>query len=129
MTIDLNDYPLWSIFLVSFISILAASEIGRRLGVAVEAIAVATTYPPLRGDHGRAWPTGCLERLVFDRALGAIRRHQLLTHPLCAFCLERGFVDPATICDHVEPHHGDVNKFWLGRFKFVQAVSRRRRSG
>ena len=31
MTIDLNDYPLWSIFLVSFVSILAASEIGRRL--------------------------------------------------------------------------------------------------
>ena len=33
MTIDLNDYPLWSIFLVSFICILGASEIGRRLGV------------------------------------------------------------------------------------------------
>jgi 5-methylcytosine-specific restriction enzyme A len=23
---------------------------------------------------------------------------------------------PATICDHVEPHRGDVNKFWLGPF-------------
>ena len=46
-----------------------------------------------------------------------IRRHQLLTHPLCAFCAERGVVDPATICDHVEPHHGDVNKFWLGRLQ------------
>ena len=33
MIIDLNDYPLWSIFLASFISILGASEIGRRLGV------------------------------------------------------------------------------------------------
>jgi len=33
MTIDLNDYPLWSIFLVSFVAILGASEIGRRLGV------------------------------------------------------------------------------------------------
>src|SRR6516225_2069157 len=45
-----------------------------------------------------------------------IRRHQLLGHPLCAFCLERGIVEPATICDHVEPHHGEVNKFWLGPF-------------
>ena len=45
-----------------------------------------------------------------------IRRHQLLEHPLCAFCLERGIVEPATICDHVEPHHGNVNKFWLGPF-------------
>jgi hypothetical protein len=44
-----------------------------------------------------------------------IRRHQL-GHPLCEFCLERGIVEPATICDHVEPHHGDINKFWLGPF-------------
>ena len=33
MTIDLNDYPPWSIFLISFVSILGASEIGRRLGL------------------------------------------------------------------------------------------------
>lgn len=46
-----------------------------------------------------------------------LRRHQLLTHPLCAFCAERGLVVPATICDHVEPHHGDINKFWLGRLQ------------
>src|SRR6516162_5356863 len=46
-----------------------------------------------------------------------IRRHQLLEHPLCTFCLERGIVEPATICDHVEPHHGEVNKFWLGPFQ------------
>jgi hypothetical protein len=43
-----------------------------------------------------------------------IRRHQLLEHPLCKYCLERGIVTPVTICDHVEPHRGDVNKFWLG---------------
>jgi 5-methylcytosine-specific restriction endonuclease McrA len=46
-----------------------------------------------------------------------IRRHQLLEHPLCKYCLERAIVTPATICDHVEPHHGDVNKFWLGPFQ------------
>ena len=45
-----------------------------------------------------------------------IRKHQLLEHPLCKYCLERGIVAPATICNHVEPHHGDVNKFWLGPF-------------
>jgi 5-methylcytosine-specific restriction enzyme A len=45
-----------------------------------------------------------------------IRRHQLLEHPLCAYCAEIGIVEPATICDHVEPHHGDVYKFWLGPF-------------
>src|SRR6516162_5522442 len=42
-----------------------------------------------------------------------IRKHQLLQHPLCKYCAERGIVTPATICDHVEPHHGNVNRFWL----------------
>jgi 5-methylcytosine-specific restriction endonuclease McrA len=46
-----------------------------------------------------------------------IRRHQLLEHPLCAYCAERGIVQPATICDHVEPHRGDINKFWLGKLQ------------
>jgi 5-methylcytosine-specific restriction enzyme A len=46
-----------------------------------------------------------------------IRRHPLLEHPLCKYCAERGIVTPATICDHVEPHRGDVNKFWLGPFQ------------
>jgi 5-methylcytosine-specific restriction enzyme A len=46
-----------------------------------------------------------------------IRRHQLRDPPLCKYCLERAIVTPATICDHVEPHQGDVNKFWLGPFQ------------
>jgi 5-methylcytosine-specific restriction protein A len=46
-----------------------------------------------------------------------IRKHQLLAQPLCHFCLERGIVAPAKICDHVEPHQGDVNRFWLGPFQ------------
>ena len=58
-----------------------------------------------------------------------IRRHQLLEHPLCAFCLERGIVIPAEICDHVEPHYGDVNKFWLGPFQSaLQALPRLHRN-
>jgi hypothetical protein len=34
-----------------------------------------------------------------------------------ASCLERGIVTPATICDHVEPHKGDVIKFWTGELQ------------
>src|SRR6185295_13410000 len=52
-----------------------------------------------------------------SRRWARIRRHQLLEHPLCRYCLERGIVEPAAICDHVEPHHGDVNQFWLGPFQ------------
>src|SRR5262249_9795861 len=49
--------------------------------------------------------------------LARIRRHQLRECPLCAFCLERGLATAAEICDHVEPHYGDINKFWLGPFQ------------
>jgi hypothetical protein len=54
-----------------------------------------------------------------------IKKQQLLAHALCQFCLERGIVTPAEICDHIEPHHGDVNKI-LARsiHEFMQEVSR-----
>jgi 5-methylcytosine-specific restriction protein A len=42
------------------------------------------------------------------------RRLQLLDHPLCKFCLERGVVTPAIVADHLEPHRGDVNLFYTG---------------
>jgi hypothetical protein len=44
---------------------------------------------------------------------GRIRKYQLLEYPLCKYCLERAIVTPATICDHVEPHRGNINRFWL----------------
>jgi 5-methylcytosine-specific restriction protein A len=50
-----------------------------------------------------------------------VARHQLRTEPLCAFCAARGIVEPATICDHVEPHHGDLNKFWLSKLQSLCA--------
>jgi hypothetical protein len=43
------------------------------------------------------------------------RALQLREHPLCRFCLEgRGLVVPAEVADHVEPHHGDPNRFFCG---------------
>jgi 5-methylcytosine-specific restriction enzyme A len=45
------------------------------------------------------------------------RRHQLLTHPLCAMCLQRGLVVAATVADHVEHHQGNANLFWFGKLQ------------
>jgi hypothetical protein len=46
------------------------------------------------------------------------RALQLKMHPLCKFCLEgRGKVVPAEVADHVEPHGGDPNKFFLGELQ------------
>jgi hypothetical protein len=52
-----------------------------------------------------------------------IRQHQLREHPLCKHCAEIGMVEPATICDHVEPHHGDLNKFWSGPFQSLASAA------
>lgn len=46
-----------------------------------------------------------------------LRRHQLDGEPLCAFCLKHGRSTEATICDHVDSHGGDREKFWGGPFQ------------
>ena len=42
------------------------------------------------------------------------QKFQMKMHPLCAFCLQKGLVVSAVIADHVQPHRGDWNQFWLG---------------
>lgn len=46
----------------------------------------------------------------------ALRADQLNREPLCRMCEGDGRVTPATVCDHVEPHRGDVERFWAGPF-------------
>ena len=41
-------------------------------------------------------------------------KHRLRLEPLCAACLKRGRITPATIADHDPPHRGDWNAFRLG---------------
>lgn len=44
-----------------------------------------------------------------------VRKRQLDREPLCRICHPRLTI--ATICDHIEPHRGDVEKFWSGPFQ------------
>ena len=46
-----------------------------------------------------------------------IRANQLRIEPLCRICKLNGIDTPATICDHIEPHRGDMYKFWNGQFQ------------
>ena len=39
--------------------------------------------------------------------------HQLRAQPLWEMCVARGLVTAACICDQVEPHGGDWNRFWF----------------
>lgn len=47
----------------------------------------------------------------------AIRKHQLAIEPLCRYCRLQGKIEVAEVCDHVERHHGDPDKFWNGPFQ------------
>lgn len=46
-----------------------------------------------------------------------IREAQLAREPLCRMCQEAGVIAAATVCDHVEPHKGDPEKFFAGPFQ------------
>lgn len=46
-----------------------------------------------------------------------IRAAQLAAQPLCVMCQAAGQITPATVCDHIEPHKGDPDKFWGGPFQ------------
>ena len=58
-----------------------------------------------------------LDHLYRSPRWGRIRKAQLTEHPLCKFCLEQGRLTVATIADHVEPHRGDINQFWVGKLQ------------
>lgn len=40
------------------------------------------------------------------------RAHFLRHNPLCVFCLENGFAEPAKVVDHKIPHKGDEKLFF-----------------
>jgi 5-methylcytosine-specific restriction enzyme A len=60
---------------------------------------------------------GSLDHLYGSARWHRIRKYQLMTNPMCGYCLVKGLAVPATICDHVEPHYGDINKFWGSPFQ------------
>lgn len=48
-----------------------------------------------------------------------LREQQLTMHPFCALC---GPPVVATVCDHVDQHDGDWDKFWAGPFQSLCAT-------
>jgi 5-methylcytosine-specific restriction protein A len=57
-------------------------------------------------DHRNSW-----DHFYDSTRWQRLRKQQLLQHPLCVICARRGWVTPATVVDHVEPHRGDWLKF------------------
>lgn len=50
---------------------------------------------------------------MYGAAWRKARAAFLAEHPLCRMCGQLGQVTPATRVDHVIPHRGDVELFWL----------------
>lgn len=71
------------------------------------------------GEPSRATPGGAPSEVwrpwYWTQRWKRRRAQQLRAQPFCAFCLEQtGVYTLATIADHIEPHRGDVRKFWFG---------------
>lgn len=60
-----------------------------------------------------AWREG---KTTAERGYGGrwqrARLAYLAKHPLCVACRALGRVEAATVVDHIEPHRGDMVKFW-----------------
>ena len=57
------------------------------------------------------------DRLYTTRKWRNLRARHLAKNRLCVMCMEKGRPTLATICDHIEPHKGDMLKFWSGPFQ------------
>lgn len=60
--------------------------------------------------------TNPLAHLYRTSAWKRLRRLQLRTEPTCRYCEQVGRLTVATVCDHIEPHRGDLDAFWRGPF-------------
>ena len=58
-----------------------------------------------------------IHNLYYTARWSRIRHRQLALYPVCKYCEQLGHTTKATICDHIEPHRGDVRKFWAGPFQ------------
>lgn len=56
-------------------------------------------------------------QLYANRRWRALRARHLAKEPLCRYCKRLGFVTAADVVDHIEPHKGDMVKFWNGPFQ------------
>jgi 5-methylcytosine-specific restriction endonuclease McrA len=71
---------------------------GQRSTVQVHADSEANRGSARERGYGPRW----------DRASAGFK----LAHPLCLGCEAIGRIMPTTVTDHVEPHKGDMAKFW-----------------
>lgn len=53
----------------------------------------------------------------YDRKWRRFREHFLRRNPVCVECKKNGVIELATEVDHINPHKGDMAKFWDNEFQ------------
>jgi 5-methylcytosine-specific restriction protein A len=56
-----------------------------------------------------------LKKLYTTKRWRKLRRQQLDAHPWCRYCWPKPV--EATVCDHIQPHRGNIISFWSGPFQ------------
>lgn len=74
-----------------------------------------TTHKPFKSKKHEPHQSGQYSHLYRTPRWRKLREIELKEEPLCANCLKYGRIKEATIRDHVEPHKGNINKFWYGK--------------
>ncbi len=60
-----------------------------------------------RSPEALAW-----RKLYSTKAWRSLRASHLASEPLCRFCLDVSRVTVGRVVDHIEPHKGDVGRFF-----------------
>lgn len=74
------------------------------------------SYRQQRSAEALAW-----QHLYTSQRWRKIRLLQLSAEPLCKMCSDAGLVVAATVCDHIQPHKGNVEMFYSGPFQSLCA--------
>ncbi|MCF1449725.1 HNH endonuclease [Agrobacterium vitis] len=65
-----------------------------------------------RSDEAKGWRSW-----YYTTRWRAIRAIQLKREPYCRMCRQQGKLKKGFICDHIERHSGNAEKFWNGPFQ------------
>lgn len=89
----------------------------RRAGDGLGMVGVSVTAHRRDDYDARRREDAPWRRLYGTQRWKKTRAEQLAREPLCCICIAEGDVTPATVCDHLDPHRGDEEKFWSGPFQ------------
>ena len=49
---------------------------------------------------------------LYGRQWAKYRKRFLQANPLCRMCEQQGYIEEATVVDHIKPHKGDLDLFF-----------------